>query len=92
MGPHQDRRAPDDVLKEAERELERLAGMHPSSAEYSIVRTYLDWLALLPWAKSSRDRLDLRRTAGYSTPTITISRRSRSGSSNTWQSASSRKR
>ena len=35
--------------------------MHPSSAEYSIVRTYLDWLAILPWAKSSRDRLDLRR-------------------------------
>ena len=41
--------------------MDRLAGMHPSSAEYSIVRTYLDWLAVLPWAKSSRDRLDLRR-------------------------------
>ena len=52
---------PQEVLHEAERELERLAGMHPSSAEYSIVRTYLDWLAILPWAKSSRDRLDLRR-------------------------------
>ena len=35
--------------------------MHPSSAEYSIVRTYLDWLAVLPWSKSSRDRLDLQR-------------------------------
>jgi ATP-dependent Lon protease len=52
---------PDEVLHEAERELERLAAMHPSSAEYSIVRTYLDWLAILPWCKSSRDRLDLRR-------------------------------
>ncbi|SIO59296.1 ATP-dependent Lon protease [Singulisphaera sp. GP187] len=52
---------PDDVLTEAEREIERLAGMHPSSAEYSIVRTYLDWMAMLPWSKSSRDRLDLRR-------------------------------
>ncbi len=52
---------PEEVLSEAERELERLSGMHPSSAEYSIVRTYLDWLAVLPWAKSSRDRLDLRR-------------------------------
>ncbi len=52
---------PADVLAEAERELERLAGMHPSSAEYSIVRTYLDWLAILPWNKSSRDRLDIRR-------------------------------
>jgi ATP-dependent Lon protease len=52
---------PREVLTEAERELERLAGMHPSSAEYSIVRTYLDWLAILPWSKVSRDRLDIRR-------------------------------
>jgi ATP-dependent Lon protease len=52
---------PAEVLHEAKRELERLSGMHPSSAEYSIVRTYLDWLAILPWTKSSRDRLDLRR-------------------------------
>jgi ATP-dependent Lon protease len=52
---------PKEVQSEAERELERLAGMHPSSAEYSIVRTYLDWLAILPWSKASRDRLDLRR-------------------------------
>lgn len=52
---------PAEVLHEAEREIERLAGMHPSSAEYSIVRTYLDWLAVLPWSTSSRDRLDLRR-------------------------------
>ena len=36
-------------------------GCIPSSAEYSIVRTYLDWLAILPWSKASRDRLDLRR-------------------------------
>jgi ATP-dependent Lon protease len=52
---------PAEVRTEAERELERLAGMHPSSAEYSIVRTYLDWITTLPWKKSSRDRLDLRR-------------------------------
>ena len=52
---------PQEVLTEAERELERLSAMHPSSAEYSIVRTYLDWLAILPWSKASRDRLDLRR-------------------------------
>ncbi len=52
---------PEEVMTEAERELERLAAMHPSSAEYSIVRTYLDWLAILPWSKASRDRLDLRR-------------------------------
>ncbi len=52
---------PAEVLAEAEREMERLAGMHPSSAEYSIVRTYIDWLAILPWSKTSRDRLDLKR-------------------------------
>jgi ATP-dependent Lon protease len=52
---------PAEVMSEAEREIERLAGMHPSSAEYSIVRTYLDWMAVLPWSNSSRDRLDLRR-------------------------------
>jgi ATP-dependent Lon protease len=51
---------PAGVLAEAEREIERLAGMHPSSAEYSIVRTYLDWLAALPWEKSSKDKLDLK--------------------------------
>jgi len=52
---------PAEVQAEAEREMERLAAMHPSSAEYSIIRTYLDWLAALPWSKASRDRLDLRR-------------------------------
>ena len=52
---------PDEAKTEARREMERLSGMHPSSAEYSIVRTYLDWLATLPWSKSSRDRLDLKR-------------------------------
>ena len=46
---------------EARREIERLENMHPSSAEYSIVRTYLDWIATLPWSKSSRDRLDLKK-------------------------------
>jgi ATP-dependent Lon protease len=52
---------PPEVLAEVEREMERLASMHPSSAEYSIVRTYLDWMAILPWSKSSKDRLDLKR-------------------------------
>jgi ATP-dependent Lon protease len=52
---------PPEVRAEALRELDRLAGMHPSSAEYSITRTYLDWIAHLPWAKSSIDRIDLRR-------------------------------
>jgi ATP-dependent Lon protease len=57
----EDAKPPADVLAEAKREIERLEGMHPSSAEYSIVRTYLDWMAVLPWSKSSRDRLDIKR-------------------------------
>ena len=52
---------PADVKREATREIDRLSEMHPSSAEFSIVRTYLDWIASLPWTKSSKDRLDLKR-------------------------------
>jgi ATP-dependent Lon protease len=52
---------PADVKQEARRELDRLSDMHPSSAEYSIVRTYLDWIAVMPWSRSSMDRLDLKR-------------------------------
>jgi ATP-dependent Lon protease len=52
---------PAEALAEARREVDRLSGMHPSSAEFSIVRTYLDWLLILPWNKASRDRLDLKR-------------------------------
>ncbi len=52
---------PPDVEKEALRELERLAQMHPSSAEYTVSRTYLGWLVELPWSKRTRDRLDIAR-------------------------------
>lgn len=52
---------PQSVMTEARRELERLSNMHPSSAEYSIVRTYLDWILHLPWNESTHDRLDLRQ-------------------------------
>jgi ATP-dependent Lon protease len=52
---------PPEVKHEARRELDRLSDMHPSSAEYSIVRTYLDWIAVMPWSRSSTDRLDLKR-------------------------------
>ncbi|HEV3121273.1 MAG TPA: endopeptidase La [Isosphaeraceae bacterium] len=51
---------PAEALAEAQREMDRLSAMHPSTAEYSIIRTYLDWLSNLPWSKSSRDRLNLR--------------------------------
>ena len=51
---------PHDALEEAERQLKRLEQMHPESAEASIVRTYLDWMADLPWSKTTKDMLDIK--------------------------------
>ena len=50
---------PPEALKEAERELKRLESMQPGSAEYTVSRTYLDWMGALPWAKLTDDRLDV---------------------------------
>jgi len=52
---------PREVLKEAQRELERLEQMHPDAAEASMVRTYLDWLVDMPWAKTTVDNLDIHK-------------------------------
>jgi ATP-dependent Lon protease len=52
---------PEDATKEAERELERLGRMHPSSSEYVVSSTYLDWLTSLPWNKYAENRLDIAR-------------------------------
>ncbi|MCI7567855.1 MAG: endopeptidase La [Desulfovibrio sp.] len=52
---------PKDVQKEADKQLRRLAGMHADSSEANVVRAYLDWLAELPWRKTSRDMLDIAR-------------------------------
>jgi len=49
---------PDAVRQQAERELDRLDRMGDSNAESSMIRTYLDWLLAVPWAKRSEDRLD----------------------------------
>ena len=53
---------PDDVKKEALRELDRLERMSPSAAEYTVARTYIDWLVALPWVKRSDETIDLVRT------------------------------
>ncbi len=52
---------PQEALQEAEKQLRRLETMHPEAAEYSIIRTYLDWLVELPWSQATRDNLDLRK-------------------------------
>lgn len=50
---------PEEARREADRELGRLAQMSPMAPEASMIRTYLEWMASLPWNKSTEDRLDL---------------------------------
>jgi ATP-dependent Lon protease len=51
----------EDAVKEAERELDRLSKMHPSSAEYTVTSTYLDWITELPWKQGTEDNLDIKK-------------------------------
>jgi len=51
----------EEAKKEALRELDRLSSMPQAAAEYSVIRTYLDWLIELPWQVSSEDNLDINR-------------------------------
>src|SRR5829696_5988610 len=53
---------PEAVKKEAVRELDRLSKMPVAAAEYTVSRTYLDWLVALPWAKRTDEVIDLLRT------------------------------
>ena len=53
---------PEAVKKEALRELDRLAKMPVAAAEYTVSRTYIDWLVALPWAKRTEEMIDLRHT------------------------------
>jgi ATP-dependent Lon protease len=50
---------PEDVKKEALKELGRLQRMSPMAADYSLTRNYIEWLAVLPWAKSSGSKIDI---------------------------------
>ena len=52
---------PPEAEKQAKRELSRLSKMHPSSAEYTVARTYLGWLLDIPWSKSTEDMLEIAR-------------------------------
>ena len=50
---------PEDVKKEAMKELNRLSRMSPMAADYSLTRNYIEWLAVLPWTKSTGTRIDI---------------------------------
>ncbi|MGE3468165.1 MAG: LON peptidase substrate-binding domain-containing protein, partial [Pyrinomonadaceae bacterium] len=50
---------PDDVRKEAERELKRMEALPQAAPDYHVIRTYLEYILELPWRKSSEEKLDL---------------------------------
>ena len=52
---------PKEVEKEAKKQLERLDMMHPDAVESTMVRTYLEWLVELPWSKSTKDNIDIKK-------------------------------
>src|SRR5258706_7745447 len=53
---------PEDVKKEALKELGRLSRMSPAAGDYSMTRNYLEWLAVVPWSKSSGGEVDIVKT------------------------------
>jgi ATP-dependent Lon protease len=56
-----DARMPEDAAKVSLKELDRLAKMPLQAAEYTVSRTYIDWLISIPWSKSTKDKLDIKR-------------------------------
>jgi ATP-dependent Lon protease len=49
-----------EALREVNREFDRLRRMNPGAPEYTVARTYIDWMVSMPWEKSTQDNLDLR--------------------------------
>ena len=54
---------PEEVEKEASKQLDRLRMMHQDSAEANIIRTYLDWMVDLPWSKATEDNLNIKEAS-----------------------------
>src|SRR6201996_1410244 len=52
---------PEDVKKDALKELGRLSRMNPAAADYSLTRNYVEWLAVLPWSKHSAGEVDIKK-------------------------------
>jgi len=52
---------PEDALEQAKKELKRLSRMPDASAEYSMLRTWLDWMIALPWAKLDAEDIDIEK-------------------------------
>lgn len=57
----EEKKMPEEAKQTAVKELDRLRMMPPAAAEYTVVRTYIDWFLTLPWMESTEDNLDIKR-------------------------------